>query len=294
MAAKAKATQEAAAAAEDAAQCFKHQRLFFNFDQLETADLFDENASSWSLMPESCSYPVPDDDEAIKGSLFVQDVVLQDCSTIRIQELPLADGVHASTGCQLWPASIALAHLLLSRPSLIMGKSVIELGAGCGFAGIVAARLAERAVVTDADTETVKNLRHNVLMNADYWLKDRPSKRPPIDVSAERLAWEDVVRNGWPPERRADVVIGSDIIYGNWGQTVVKVAEHLLYPSGTMIMLSAEDRGGLPEFERSMVSAGFEVELSHWYDADKRFLLYICGPGNASITRQSGACGALY
>jgi predicted nicotinamide N-methyase len=173
----------------------------------------------------------------------------------------------------------------LRRPSLVAGKSVIELGAGCGFASIVAARLAESILVTDRDAETVLNLRHNLVKNASYWLQDRPSRREPLDVGAERLDWDVVVSKGWPPLRRVDAVIGSDIIYGNWGATVAKVAERLLYPSGTMVMISAEDRGGLPDFEQAMVKAGFSVDQSYFYDEDKRFLLYICGPGRPCISR---------
>lgn len=51
---------------------------------------------------------------------------------IRIRELPMADGVYASTGCQLWSASVALAQELARRQSLVAGRSVIEVVAMSG------------------------------------------------------------------------------------------------------------------------------------------------------------------
>ena len=45
---------------------------------------------------------------------------------VRIRELPMADGVHASTGCQLWSSSIVLARHLMARPELVKEKKVLE------------------------------------------------------------------------------------------------------------------------------------------------------------------------
>lgn len=218
------------------------------------------------------------DSEALCGSsAFDSEYSLSSDDTIRIRELPLADGVHASTGCQLWPASRALGHFLHRESSLIAGKSVIELGAGCGFAGIVAAKYASRCIITDADQETVFNLRYNLLANRNFWLSGRSKESLP-EVVSETLLWEEVAKTGWPPARRADVVIGSDIIYGNWGALVTKVVQNIMVPSGTVIMISATDRGGLIEFKTSMEGAGFDVDLSDFVFDGKRFLLYRCGP----------------
>jgi predicted nicotinamide N-methyase len=38
-----------------------------------------------------------------------------------------------------WPSSIALASLILSRPELVRGKKVADLGCGLGLAGMAAA-----------------------------------------------------------------------------------------------------------------------------------------------------------
>ena len=50
-------------------------------------------------------------------------------------------------GIVLWPAAIALAHEIASRQ--VAGMRVLELGAGTGLPGIVAASLGAHVVQTD-------------------------------------------------------------------------------------------------------------------------------------------------
>jgi predicted nicotinamide N-methyase len=51
---------------------------------------------------------------------------------------------------QVWRGSLLLADLLLGRPQLVAARTVAELGAGCGLAGIAAARAgARRVLATD-------------------------------------------------------------------------------------------------------------------------------------------------
>ena len=54
-------------------------------------------------------------------------------------------------GVALWPSSIALAHEVASRAEEMRGARVLELGAGTGLPGIVAASLGARVVQTDRD-----------------------------------------------------------------------------------------------------------------------------------------------
>lgn len=39
----------------------------------------------------------------------------------------------------MWPSSIALAACILSRPELVRGKKVADIGCGLGLAGLAAA-----------------------------------------------------------------------------------------------------------------------------------------------------------
>src|SRR5215213_4433437 len=51
-------------------------------------------------------------------------------------------------GVVLWPAAIALGHEIACRAEAFRGRRVLELGAGTGLPGLVAATLGARVVQT--------------------------------------------------------------------------------------------------------------------------------------------------
>jgi hypothetical protein len=66
---------------------------------------------------------------------------------VRIREAPLGDGL----GARVWAIAHAFCRELAARPGAVAGRAVLEIGAGTGIVGIVAARLgAARAVGTGA------------------------------------------------------------------------------------------------------------------------------------------------
>ncbi|KAG8215840.1 hypothetical protein J3R82DRAFT_7783 [Butyriboletus roseoflavus] len=76
-------------------------------------------------------------------------------------------GSHPLWGHYLWNAAIAFASYLDSHDELISNKSVLELGAGGGLPGIVAAQNgAMNVVLTDyPDAALIGNLAYNVQQN---------------------------------------------------------------------------------------------------------------------------------
>ncbi|HEX8458983.1 MAG TPA: 50S ribosomal protein L11 methyltransferase [Pyrinomonadaceae bacterium] len=68
-------------------------------------------------------------------------------------------------GVALWPAAIALAHELAARADDLRGRRVLELGAGTGLPGIVAATFGARVVQTDRDELSMSACRRNVARN---------------------------------------------------------------------------------------------------------------------------------
>jgi hypothetical protein len=73
-----------------------------------------------------------------------------------------------STGLTLWKSSKMLGTYLCENKDLVCGKTVVELGAGLGLAGIVAHKIgASKVVLTDGDTDTLDNMRDNVASNSD-------------------------------------------------------------------------------------------------------------------------------
>ena len=70
------------------------------------------------------------------------------------------------------PAGYYLAEFFLANPHLILGKRLLELGAGVGLTGLVASASASSVHMTDYTSDTIANMRHNIVLN-EQWLKDK-------------------------------------------------------------------------------------------------------------------------
>lgn len=77
------------------------------------------------------------------------------------QYLGESTGSRLPYGVALWPASIALAHELATRSETLAGSTVLELGAGTGLPGIVAAALGAQVVQTDRHELALSVCRRN-------------------------------------------------------------------------------------------------------------------------------------
>jgi hypothetical protein len=64
-------------------------------------------------------------------------------ASVRIREGPLGDGL----GARVWAIAHALCRELAGAPAAVAGLDVLEIGAGTGLCGIVAAKLGARRVV---------------------------------------------------------------------------------------------------------------------------------------------------
>ena len=114
----------------------------------------------------------------------------------------------------VWPGASNLCRLLLLEPQLLRGKSVLELGAGPGLAGLFALTLgARRLFLTDYDLDgSLRVLHDNVARN--QW--NSPGS-PPI-ATVHHLAWGDVANVeqlllAEPEARQVEVLLASDVVY---------------------------------------------------------------------------------
>ena len=99
----------------------------------------------------------------------------------------------------VWDAAIVLGRYLEKIAAELQGKKVIELGAGTGFAGIVASLLGGNVTITD------RKMALNVTrMNVEGNL----GKNHFIEI--EELEWGQNVSSFSPP---FDFVLGADIVY---------------------------------------------------------------------------------
>jgi predicted nicotinamide N-methyase len=77
------------------------------------------------------------------------------------------DPGHVQSGQYLWPAAQFAARHIISHWELIKAPSVLELGAGCGLAGIIAGKMGgvKALVLTDYDFGSISLLRENCKLN---------------------------------------------------------------------------------------------------------------------------------
>ncbi|WP_165871567.1 class I SAM-dependent methyltransferase [Flaviaesturariibacter flavus] len=126
---------------------------------------------------------------------------------------------------RIWHSATALAAFLLQRPELIAGKRVLELAAGLGLPGLVAAEAAAAVVVSDYLPEAVDLLERNIAFSG---MKN---------VSARRLDW-----NALPEDLRADVLLLSDVNYepAAFAQLLVVIKKFL--GQNTAVILATPQR----------------------------------------------------
>lgn len=100
----------------------------------------------------------------------------------------------------VWDAAIVLGRYLEKIAAQLHGKKVIELGAGTGFAGIVASLLGGNVTITD------RKMALNVTrMNVEGNLGEDQNS-----VAIKELEWGQDVSSFSPP---FDFVLGADVVY---------------------------------------------------------------------------------
>lgn len=168
--------------------------------------------------------------------------------TSRDEELAFLTGEKAKThpyGVILWPAAIALAHDLAGRD--LRGKRILELGAGTGLPGIVAAGLGAHVVQTDRQNLVLHVCKRNAERNQLASIEHR---------IADWTAWEDTTRY--------DLVIGSDILYAPaLHPHLRKIFDANLAPGGTLLIGDPFRDTSLPLLE-AMEAEGWRVTLDKW------------------------------
>ncbi|XP_015522597.1 protein N-lysine methyltransferase METTL21D-like isoform X1 [Neodiprion pinetum] len=111
--------------------------------------------------------------------------------------------------CVVWDASLVLAKyldVLCSENRLgknwLVGKKVLELGAGLGCVGMTAACLGAEVVLTDL-ANVLPALNKNIEMNKDLWKQSGGSAR------AEELDWSKHAEIDFKPE----IILLADCVY---------------------------------------------------------------------------------
>lgn len=150
-------------------------------------------------------------------------------------------------GVALWPSAIALAQDVAARGDALRGRGVLELGAGTGLPGIVAASLGARVVQTDVQEVTMSLCRRN-------------GRRNGVDGIEYRLVdwaeWNDPVRYDW--------IIGSDILYSDTMHPHLRrIFETNLAPGGR-ILLTDPFRAISLRLLEALEADGWKMTMTTW------------------------------
>lgn len=92
----------------------------------------------------------------------VREVVLSDDTKCQNISIKIVDIVCEDFGLLTWPSSFVLASFLYNNNEVIVGKCVIELGAGTALPGVTAALIGARHVVLTDKSDNVKVLQNCV------------------------------------------------------------------------------------------------------------------------------------
>lgn len=156
-------------------------------------------------------------------------------------------------GTTVWDASMVFVKFLEKNsrkgrfcPSKLKGKKVIELGAGCGLAGLGMALLGCDVVATD-QVEVLPLLMRNVERNKSWISQSNPDSGTFGSVTVAELDWgnKEHIKAVDPP---FDYIIGTDVVY----------SEHLLQPlMETIIALSGP---------KTKIMLGYEIRSTTVHD----------------------------
>ncbi|KAJ1425276.1 putative methyltransferase-domain-containing protein [Ochromonadaceae sp. CCMP2298] len=155
---------------------------------------------------------------------------------------------HVQSGQYLWPAAAAAGEYLIAHWGEIAAGEVMELGAGCGLAGLVATQqpLVRSVTYTDYDRGSLQLIEENIALNSCVSVQSFAHFLEwGVDIAADTRA-----ENGYPLGGFG-LVLGTDLIYSR--DVIVPLfttVSAVLHEQGTFLLVSS--------FE---LSEDFEAEI---------------------------------
>ncbi|XP_040840341.1 protein N-lysine methyltransferase METTL21A [Ochotona curzoniae] len=178
--------------------------------------------------------------------------------TIQIRQ----DWRHLGVAAVVWDAAVVLSTYLEMGAVELRGCSAVELGAGTGLVGIVAALLGAQVTITDRKV-ALEFLKANVEANLP------PHVQPKAVV--KELTWGQNLASFSPGE--FDLILGADIIYLEETFTdLLQTLDHLC-SERSVILLACRIRYERDSRFLAMLQRQFSVSQVH-YDPEKDVHIY--------------------
>ncbi|NNF97753.1 MAG: methyltransferase [Desulfobacteraceae bacterium] len=142
---------------------------------------------------------------------------------------------------KMWEASVILSNFLSKMPAL-PDEKMLELGAGLGVVGIVAAAFGHKVTMTEYNTDALNFAHANAELNNSE------------NITIAALDWNNPAVDG-----EFDVIIGSEITFNkNNFNNIYKLLRRYLKSDGRAILAEGMRASGL-EFYKTM-SAHFDIK----------------------------------
>lgn len=182
--------------------------------------------------------------------------------------------ISESTGLTLWTCSQVLFGYLEEHPDLVMGKHVLEVGAGLGLCSIAAHHLGAKSVMaTDGDVDVLENLRYNIDFNSgasvaagepaahvDATSSESKSEDAPKEaIQCPQLVWGEKPKEFEHEYDKPDVIIGTDVLYfEKCLEPIWQTVDALLKPDGKFLLSFATHSVTVAEVLEAARQYGFK------------------------------------
>lgn len=155
---------------------------------------------------------------------------------------------------ELWPSALAMAEFLWDFPKLKESK-VLELGAGIGLPGIVAAIKGAKVTQTDFIPLALSFIQENAALNK-------------VNTRVVQADWRNFTL-----EESFDIILGSDILYEPKMHGYIKdILQNSLVKDG-FVILADPGRESAQDFVDRLSSEGWFFEKKN-YQIEQRSLSY--------------------
>lgn len=187
---------------------------------------------------------------------------------VLIHQVTKRQSAQVDVGFVMWPSAVALSTWLLLNPDAIQHKRVLELGAGCGLTGLVAAALQRNQSdawtgLSDFNLKVIENAKRNIELN------DVNADALKLDFYEQTGTSDDWVDGEGQRREPVDVIVAADIICQADDAVAAANSIHdALKPGGRayVILADGKHRFGVDRFQGECQRVGLDISTSNVAD----------------------------